>query len=300
MSNNYTTNRAYLELHFSVLLWGFTGILGRLITIDSSLLVWYRLLFTSLTLLLIPKLFHHLRQLDRRTVGQLFGIGAIAATHWLTFYGAIQYSNVSVAVGCLATTSLFTSFIEPLFTKKKIKLLEVGIGAVVTIGLGIMFFYGMNFLTGIILGISSAFFAALFTTFNKIVVDTKNPNPSAMTFVVMFGGWVFLCLTVPVYLQFFPQERLIPTQNDLFWLIVLAVGCTTLPFILSLRAMKRLSAFASVLAINMEPIYSIILALIIFQENRELDWRFYLGTAIVTLAIFLFPVLQKKKIVKDE
>ena len=291
--NSYTTNRAYTELHFSVILWGFTGILGRLITIDSTLLVWYRMLFTVLSFLLLKNLFKQLHTISQKTTLQLLAIGAVVALHWVTFFGSIHLSNVSVAVGCLATTSLFTAFLEPFFSKQRIKWVEVFIGGMVTLGLGIMFFYGQQFSTGIIIGLISALLAGLFTTLNKVIIDRKDPPPKAMSFLEMGGGWIFLCLLIPLYFQFFPQEELLPDTNDFLYIFILAIGCTTLPFILSLRALKKLSAFNSVLAINLEPIYSIALAILIFQENEEVNWRFYLGTGIVILAVFSYPVIER-------
>lgn len=293
MSNEYSTKRAYLELHFSVLLWGFTGILGRLIEIESTLLVWYRMLFTVMTLFFLKNLFKQIKSVDRKTTWKMLAIGSIIALHWVTFYGAIHLSNVSVAVGSFATTSLFTAFLEPLFTRRKIIWLEVVIGLLVTLGLTVMFLHGQKFTEGLIVGLVSALLAALFTIFNKILVDMEKPPPKAMTFIELGGGWLFLCLFAPIVHQLMPFKQFIPSQNDLIWLIILAAVCTSLPFILSLRALKQLSAFNSVLAINMEPIYSIILALIIFRENEELNYRFYIGTAIVVLSVFAYPMLRR-------
>jgi len=291
---NYSRATAYRELHFSVLLWGFTGIIGRLIEIDSTLLVWYRLLFTCLTLLVLKNLFKEIKSIDRKVAIKIMGIGCLAAIHWITFYGSIQYSNVSVAVSCLATGSLFMAFLEPIFRKGKIKWLEVLIGLIVSLGIGLIFYFGAKYTVGIIMGLFSSLFAATFTLFNKIVIDKHNPPPKAMTFIELGGGWLFICLLIPVFLQFMPDANMSPTRTDIIWLIVLAAVCTALPFILSLRALTKLSAFSSVLAINMEPIYSIILALIIFKENQELGWRFYIGTAIVVFAVFLYPILNKR------
>jgi len=293
--NEYSTKRAYLELHLSVLLWGFTGILGRLITIDSTLLVWYRLLFTVLSLLVFKNLFQSIKKIPYKTRWQLIGVGSIASLHWVTFYGSIHLANVSVAVGCLATTSLFTAFLEPLFSSKKIRVIEILTGLIVTLGLGIMFLYGQEFKIGIIWGLISSLLAGVFTIFNKIIIDKDQPDPKAMTFVELGGGLLFLTLLIPLTASIWPRETYIPSQSDLQWLLLLALICTSLPFILSLRALHKLSAFNSVLAINMEPIYSIILALLIFKENEELNARFYWGTAIVIVAIFAYPFLESMR-----
>lgn len=270
---------------------------------NSTLLVWYRMLFTVLSFILLKNLFQQLKNLPRNTILQILGIGVVVALHWVTFYGSIHMANVSVAVGCLATTSLFTAFIEPVLTKKKIKWIEVLIGAFVTIGLAIMFFYGQRYTEGIIVGLVSAFLAGTFTTLNKVIIDKKSPPPKAMSFLEMLGGWLILCLFLPFLSNIFPNMNYTPTQQDLLWLLLLSLGCTTIPFLLSLRALKKLSAFNSVLAINLEPIYSILLAIVIFQENDELNWRFYLGTAIVILSVFSYPIiqrLQKKRLSKNK
>ena len=290
----YSTKRAYLELHASILLWGFTGILGRLITLNSNLLVVYRMLFTALSFLLLKNLFKQLKTLPKQLKFQLIGIGCVVALHWLTFYGSIHASNVSVAVGCLATTSLFTAFLEPLFSRKKINWVELLTGVIVLFGLGIMFIYGQKFTNGIIIGIISAMLAATFTTLNKVIIDKHHPPAKAMSFLEIGGGFLFLALLLPIFLHYFPQKQLIPNSTDFIWIIILALVCTTLPFILSLRALKEISAFNTVLAVNLEPVYSIILAIIIFKENEELNWRFYFGSAIVILAVFIFPVVERK------
>lgn len=294
MSGQYSQKRAYAELHFSVILWGFTGILGRLITLDSTLLVWYRMLITVISLLFVRNTIKAVRTLSRQSMMQLLGIGGLVALHWVTFFGSIHLSNVSVAVGCLATTSLFTAFLEPLFNRKQIQWVEVCIGGMVTIGLGVMFFYGQQYSIGIFVGLISALLAGLFTTFNKQVVDKQQIPAKAMTIVEMGGGWLLLCILLPLYIQWFPPETYLPTGANFWWIFILAVGCTTLPFILSLRALRKLSAFNSVLAINLEPIYSILLAILIFQENEEVNWRFYVGTAIVIIAVFSYPIIQRK------
>ncbi len=291
----YSRRRAYIELHFSIFLWGFTGILGKLITIDAVLLVWYRILFTCAALLLLGKTFNLLKHMPRALWVNTLSIGCLVGLHWITFFGSIQYSNVSVAVSCLATTSIFVAFIEPLFRKTGLSALEILFGFVVALGLTLIFYFGGQYLVGIVLGLVSAFFAALFATLNKVQVDKYQPNAKAFTFVELGGGLIFLSLIMPLYLKFFPQEQIIPVRADLFWILILALVCTVVPFTLGVRALKKLTAFDSVLAINLEPIYSIILALIIFRENEELGWRFYLGTAIVVAAVFLYPLLKNKK-----
>lgn len=294
MNHNYSSKKAYFELHSSVFLWGFTGILGRLITIDSTLLVWYRLFFTVISFLAVKNSISALKTFPKKVLVQFIGIGIIASLHWVTFYGAIHISNVSVAVGCLATTSLFTSFIEPILKKTSIQPIQVLTGIFVTAGLGIMFFYGQNYLLGIFVGLLSAFLAGLFTTLNKIAIDEHSPNPRAMTFIEMSGGLLFLSLLLPIYMQFVPINQLLPKGNDFIYLFILSFICTTVPFILSLRSLKKLSAFDAVLAINLEPIYSIVLAILLFNENEELNWKFYLGTIVVVFSVLLFPILRPK------
>lgn len=286
--------KAYLQLHFSVFLWGFTAILGRLISLNEVPLVWYRLLITCISLLFLPRLITSLKSIQKKEVWKLAGIGCLVCLHWVCFYGSIKYSNVSVALSCLATTTFFTSLAEPAVFGRKIKIYELGLGLLIIPGIYLMFHFTSFSGAGIVLGLFAAFFAALFSTFNKVMVEQIEPR--SMTFIELGSGFVFLSILLPFYMMVFPETSLSFSSNymDIIWLLILSLGCTTLPFVMSLRSLKHLSAFASVLTVNLEPLYGILLAIPIFHENQELDNRFYLGTLIMLSVVFIHPFLKKR------
>lgn len=220
----------------------------------------------------------------------LFGIGAIIALHWVTFYGSIKYSNVSVSVTCLSAIGFFTSFLEPLITRRKLDTTEVLLGLLAIAGIYLIFNFYPEYKTGIIFGILSALLACLFSIFNKKIL--RNFSSQIVTLYEMAGGFIALCFILPFYFRFFPPEYFLPTLSDWMWLLVLAWICTVFAFILSLNALKKISAFTVNLSYNLEPVYSIILAFIIFNENKFLGTGFYLGFSLILLAI----ILQMKRV----
>jgi drug/metabolite transporter (DMT)-like permease len=286
---------AYLQIHIAIFLWGFTAILGRWITLREVPLVWYRVLITCFGLLFIPGVLKGLRALTKKNIVIFAGIGCLIALHWIAFYGSIKYSNVSVALSGLATTSLFTSFVEPLILRKKVRLVEVVLGLLVIAGIYVIFNATPdNFRTGFIMGLISALLAAIFSVLNKKYVN--DAAPASITFTELAGGFLFLSLLLPFYLQLFPGTSLIPTTSDWFNLVVLSWLCTAFTMILALKSLKHLTAFASNLSLNLEPVYGILLAWVIFGENKELSGNFYLGTIIILVSIFLHPVLENETV----
>ncbi len=226
---------------------------------------------------------------------RLLGIGAIIALHWVTFYGSIKYSNVSVSVTCLSTIGFFTSFFEPLIMRRKVDFVEVFLGMLAIAGVYLIFNFYPEYKTGILFGIISAMLACIFPILNKKLLNNISPN--TVTLYEMTGGFIALCFLLPVYLHFFPATYYIPTYSDWFWLILLAGVCTVFAFNLSLNALKHITAFTTNLTYNFEPVYSIILAFIIFKENKFLGAGFYLGFALILLAVTLqmMRVYQEKK-----
>ena len=216
---------------------------------------------------------------------QLFGVGAIVSLHWVFFYGSIKYSNVSVSVTCLSTIGFFTSLFEPLIMRRRVDFVEVLLGILAIAGVYLIFNFYPEYKTGIIFGIISAIFACLFPIINKNLLVTFSPR--IVTFYEMTGGFIALCFILPVYLQFFPAKYFIPNSTDFLWLIILAGICTVYAFNLSLNALKHISAFTTNLTYNFEPVYSIILAFIIFKENKFLGAGFYFGFALILLAVSL-------------
>lgn len=285
--------QAYLQLHTSVFLWGFTAILGELISIEAMPLVWYRILITCASLLLLPGLLRQAAAIPRPDLWRIAGIGCIVSLHWICFYASIKASNISVAVTCLATTSFFTAVLEPFIRRTKHDFRELFLGLLIIPGIYLIKrFTGSDFTDGIILGLASALLAGVFTILNKQLVSSYEPR--SFTFVELGSGLIFMTILMPIYLWLFPESILVPTGRDMLYLLVLGIACTALPFVLALRALRHLSAFASVLSVNLEPVYSIIMAVIFFHEHEELDKYFYLGTLIILASVFIYPLLRKK------
>ncbi len=272
-------------MHIAVFLAGFTAILGKLINLNEGLLVWYRLLITVVTLLVLQYFKKQLQRLSFKEAMKFFGVGAIVAVHWVTFYGSVKYANVSVALVCFSATGFFTAFLEPLILKKPLAFVEVLLGLLTLAGIYIIFNFHPQYKLGIALGIISAMGSALFPVFNKKLVQQYQPH----TVVVyeMAGGFIALSLLIPIYLQQFPAAYYLPTATDWLWLLVLGWFCTVLSFELQLKALKKISAFTANLTYNLEPVYGIIMAFIFFKENKELNYQFYAGTALILLAVII-------------
>lgn len=253
------------------------------------------MLFSAIILgsyLLIKK---SLKLLSVKKTLTLFGVGAIISLHWVTFYGSIKYSNVSVSVTCLSTIGFFTSLFEPLIMRRKVDLVEVFLGLLAIAGVYLIFNFYPEYKTGIIFGIISAMLACIFPILNKKLLNDFSPN--TVTLYEMSGGFIALLFILPFYFHFFPPVYFLPTSGDFIWLIVLAAGCTVFAFNLSLKALQHISAFTTNLSYNFEPVYSIILAFIIFKENKFLGPGFYFGLALIMLAVTLqmMRVYQEKK-----
>lgn len=294
-SNTYIwcMKKAFLQLHIAVLLAGFTAIFGKLIILNEGMLVLYRMLLSAALLGLILLFRKEFTQISFLNIVKFFGVGTIVAMHWVTFYGSIKYSNVSVSVTCLSAIGFFTSFFEPIIKRRKIDVAEVALGLLAIAGIYLIFNFYPEYKTGIIFGIISAMLASLFPIYNKDLLEKFSVK--TVTFYEMTGGFISLCIIIPAYLNFFPAKYFIPTFFDWMWLLILAAFCTVLSFILSLNALKLISAFTANLTYNLEPVYSIILAFIIFKENRFLGKGFYFGFALILLAITLQMMREWKR-----
>ena len=287
--------KAFFQLHLAVLLAGFTAILGKLIQLNEAMLTFYRMLLSALILAIFLFFKKQLEKISLKNILKLFGVGAIVSLHWVTFYGSIKYSNVSVSVTCLSTIGFFTSFFEPLIMRRKVDFVEVFLGILAIAGVYLIFNFYPEYKTGIIFGIVSAMLACIFPIFNKKLLRDFSPN--TVTLYEMSGGFIALCCILPFYLHFFPATYFLPTISDWLWLILLAGVCTVFAFNLSLNALKHITAFTTNLTYNFEPVYSIILAFIIFKENKFLGAGFYFGFALILLAVTLqmMRVYQEKK-----
>lgn len=285
--------RSYLYLHICVFIWGFTAILGKLISLQALPLVWWRVLICSATLVLIlPR--KQIFGLDRRVFRRLFGIGVLVGIHWLCFYGAIKIANASIGVASMATTSFFSALTEPLLLRQKIKWYELALGIFILPGMALVVGnIDWTMRLGFAVGILGAFLAAVFTALNKKVLDDDPPPPMTMSFVELFAGLCVTSLFLPFALAYSPELTVLPKNWDWLWLGVLAWVCTLLPYYLTLLAMRHISAFATNLTINLEPVYGVLLAALLFHEHRELNPGFYLGVFIIILAVFGHPLLKK-------
>lgn len=277
--------KAFLQLHGAVLLAGFTGILGRLITLNEGLLVWYRLLFTSLTLWV---LFFFRKKLQRLSFGEIMkitGVGAIAALHWVTFYGSIKYANVSVALVCFSAIGFFTAIFEPIILRKRMNWTELLLGLIAIMGISLIFHFDPQYKTGIIVGLISALLGSIFPICNRQLLQKHTTE--TITLYELSGGFLFLSVLLPFYLQYFPADHMLPTVSDLGWLLVLAWFCTVLAFNLSMNALRKISAFTVNLTYNLEPLYGIALAFVVYREDKLLTGTFYIGLLFIVISVLL-------------
>ena len=283
--------KPFLQLHTAVLLAGLTGVMGRLISLSEGLLVWYRMLFTMAALWILHLLSQ--RRTSKATHLPML-TGGIVALHWVFFYASIKYANVSVGLLCFSSVGFFTALLNPLFTRQKLDPAELALGSLVMLGIWLMFQVDASFKIGILLGLISALLATLFTLLNKRLLDKYTPGE--LTLYEMTGGWLLLTLLLPAYLYFFPQPSLLPSLPDLFWLLLLSLLCTVWAFHLSLRALSDISAFTVNLSYNLEPVYGIALAFLLFREHKELSSGFYYGMLLIFIAVILqtFRVWKKK------
>jgi drug/metabolite transporter (DMT)-like permease len=249
------------------------------------MLVWYRMLITVITLLAFLYFRKELKIIPLKSTFKFFGVGAIVALHWVTFYGSIKYSNVSVSLTCLSAIGFFTSFLDPIIMKRRIDIIEVLLGLLAIAGIYLIFDFYPEYKIGILFGIISAMLASLFPIFNKNLLQQFSSK--TVTLYEMGGGLIALTFIMPLYLILFPAEYYLPTTTDWLWLFVLAWLCTVFTFILALNALKKISPFTANLAYNLEPIYGIILAFIIFKENNYLSAGFYYGLSLIMLAVVL-------------
>ncbi len=277
--------KAFIQLHVAVFLAGFTAILGKLITLHEGMLVWYRMLITAVTLMALLYFRKELQRLSLKNTFKLFGVGAIVALHWVMFYGSIKYSNVSVSLTCLSAIGFFTAFLDPIIMRRRIDIVEVFLGALAIAGIYLIFDFYPQYKLGILFGIISALLASLFPIFNKNLL--KQFSARTVTLYEMCGGFIALTFVLPFYLKMFPAKYYLPTVSDWLWLLVLAWICTVFTFILALNALKKISPFTANLAYNLEPVYGIILAFIIFHENKYLSAGFYYGLGLILLAVIL-------------
>ncbi|MBS4043104.1 MAG: DMT family transporter [Chitinophagaceae bacterium] len=276
---------ALIKLHLAVFLWGFTGVLGRLISLNEGLLVWYRILITIIILYITFYFKKSFQPISKELRFRLMKIGVIVALHWLFFYGSIKYANVSISLICLSSIAFFTAILEPIIIKRRISLIEIILSLIGVLGIALIFHFDNKFRIGIILGILSAIFSAIFSIYNKKnIISTNSQN---IMYYELIGGFLFLTISMPLYLYLFPTTIMYPGFLDLFWLLILSGVCTVIAMDFSLKALQKVSAFTLNLTVNLEPVYGIILAFFIFKEQYELGQSFYLGFSLIILSVAL-------------
>lgn len=285
--------KSYIQLHIAVLLAGFTGLFGRLINLNEGLISWYRLLISGLVIWIYISITGKKQNLSLKEQFRIGSIGFILGIHWIFFYGSIKYSNISVGVVCFALTSFFNAILAPLINKKRLSIQEIGLSSLTLFGIALIFGMDASFRLGIVLGIISAIFSALYTIFNERLVQEYESNTIILN--QMIGGCLGLTVILPVFLSFSPAEYLIPTLSDFGWLLVLSVFCTVLMYFLITSALKKISSFTVSLTYNLEPLYTIALAIIVYKENKVLSAGFYIGLSLILISLMLQMYRVKAK-----
>ncbi len=286
-------SKAFLQLHIAVFLAGFTGILGKLISLNEGLLVWYRLLITAVSMWILYLVTKKIQAVSPKDRLKISGAGCIAAIHWVSFFGSIKYANISVALVCFSAIGFFTAIFEPLITGKKFSWKNIFLGLLCILGIYIIFHFDPQYKTGIIIGMISAMLGALFPIFNRQFLQRINAE-TVITYQIT-GGLAGLTILMPVYLHLFPAKTIIPTVSDWGWLLVLSWICSVWAFQLSANALKKISAFTVNLSYNLEPVYGILLAFLVYKENNYLDESFYVGLSLIILAV----VVQTQRVYKN-
>lgn len=281
-------------MHIAVILFGFTAILGDLIQLPALSIVWWRVLLACLSLLLLIRFGKNLLVIPRRLLLIYFFIGFIVGLHWLSFYGAVKLSNASITLICMSTTSFFASLVEPLFLRKRMKSLDLFLGILIVPSmLFIINTAEVSLQIGAGVAIISALLAAVFAVLNKKYMEKS--STLSMSFVELGGVFVLMSIIMMLW-PTFSEEKLRwipPSVSDWIYLLLLALMCTTLAWVISLKALKRISAFSSVLIVNLEPVYGILLAAFILKDYEQLNNSFYLGSVVILCIVLLYPILSK-------
>ncbi|MBC8601410.1 EamA family transporter [Parabacteroides acidifaciens] len=276
---------AFIKLHISILLAGFTGLFGKLVTLNEGLLVWYRMLLAAVMLFLILWGSGKLKRVPFREVLKIAGTGLLLGLHWVFFYGSIKAANVSIGVVCFSLVGFFTALLEPLIIRRRLSIKEILFSLVAVCGIVLIFQFDTRYRTGIIIGVVSSALAALFTITNKKV--GVRHSSSMMLLYEMIGGFLGLTCLLPFYLHLFPVETILPGMINFLYLLLLALVCTIGLYLLQIQVLKQVSAFTVNLSYNLEPVYSIILAMLFFGEAKELSFAFYAGLGLILLSVLL-------------
>jgi len=285
----------YLKLHFIVLLWGTTAILGKLISIPSVEMVFFRMMMAAVGMIVLVAISRGQFLVAKADLLKLLAIGFLVSAHWITFFASGKVSTVSVSLVGFATASFWTAIIDPISKKQSIQLLEILMGILVIAGLAIIYSFEFSYYLGLLLGVSSGLLLAIFAVINSHLV--KRLPSATITLYEMIGGFIFAAAFLPIYKIYWAEGnelQLSPTPLDWIYIFILAIVCTVYAYSLGVELMKRISVFVFQLTLNLEPVYGILIAIIFLGEARHLNLPFYIGTTIILATVFLYPLLKKK------
>jgi len=282
--------KSYLLLHTAVILAGFTGIFGKLITLNEGLLVWYRVLFSAIWLFFIVRLIKVNPAITTKEKLNIAKVGLLITLHWVFFYGSIKYANISVGVVCFSLTSFFTAVFAPLINRTKFILSELALSMLILLGIALIFHFDADYQVGICLGVISSAFGALYTIYNERLV--KRYDSKLINYYQMIGGTIGLGLVLPLYLHYFPVEQFFPGVRDFLYLLLLSLFCTVGLYVMFAESLKRFSAFTVNLSFSLEPLYSIIMAFLFFGEGKDVNTAFYIGLGLVAVSVVLQMIIS--------
>ena len=288
-----TNIKDYLHLNFIVIIWGFTAILGLLISIPAVEVVFYRTLISALAIGGIMKVTGHSSKVNGDQIIKMLLTGGVVGIHWILFFASARISNASISLIGMATVALWTSLLEPLANRRKIKLFEVFLGIVIIIGLYIIYNVNLSYKLGLLMAIASGLMAAVFCVINGKFAQKH--HHFTITLYEMIGACLVVVIFIPIYIRFFSLTGSFEWQlslSDFLYLLILALLCTVYAFSASVELLKRISVFVSNLFIHMEPIYGIILAVLFFGDTEKMDVGFYLGGTIIVLAVLSYPIVK--------
>ena len=284
--------KSLIHFHFIVFIFGFTAILGSLISIDSIELVWYRMTLASIVLLLYAFIFKKKITVSKSLMLKLLFSGMIIALHWITFFKAIKVSNVSITLSILSLGAFITSILEPLFYKRKIILYEVIFGLIIVIGMSLIFNSQYQYIEGIIYALISVLLSVFFGLINGKLI---NKASSLVISIYELIGGVFLISLLLLFSNDFNNEFFKLSEDDFFWLLILATVCTAYAFVISVDVLKHLTPYSLMISINMEPVYGIILAIVLLNEFNNLSFDFYLGFILIFSSVLLNGIFKLKE-----
>ena len=302
MENTSTRNipskpaHAYLRLHTGILLAGATGVFGRLISLSELPLVWYRMMIAAGVLAGVLALGGRIHTPTLREAWRIGCCGTLLAIHWVLFYGSIKAANVSVGVVCFALNGFFTALLEPMASGKRFSLRDLLLGLITLGGIVLIFGFNMQFRTGIVIGTFSSLFYTLFAIASKRVQSATGVESSAMLLYELLTGWCVLSLAMPFYAMLYPSVSLMPEGSDWLFITLFASVFTIGPFLTQLQALRTLSAFTVNLSYNLEPLYSIALAMLLFNEAQELNLSFWMGVSMIVAAVGYHAVCGKRSV----